>query len=385
MLMDPSPTGPKSMRNGNHMRGGRDKRMIGHIHKAMDRSSDFALHRVRGQSGTERINSHNRGLPSGPRMGQGRQPRNANTRAASIQAGLANMQNMNGPGGMGVMNNGGWMVPGQQPNQIDLYAMLEQQSRMMQQLSEQMMNGGGAQRGGFGNNQRPGKSLFDRVQDPNRNNNRRGGAHHSNGRPDGNNPEATGEEEDVDMAQPKRDALNPDDTVCKYNLNCTNKDCKFAHQSPAAPAGVTVDVQDICTFGAACKNRKCVGRHPSPAARLAHQGEQDCKFFPNCQNPRCPFKHPSMPLCRNGADCTTANCKFTHVKTKCRFNPCLNPNCRFAHEEGQQGGFKDKVWTSELKDHVSERQFLDGTADEETIITVERMATSQEQPEEIIG
>jgi hypothetical protein len=272
---------------------------------------------------------------------------NNNNRAAGIQAGLANMA-----GGNGQMP--GWMMNGQQPNQMDLVAMLEQQNQMMFQLQQTLMSGGGGG-GNFGNQRRGGKPDH-------RNQNRRGGHHHNNFNPDGPKPEGTAE--DVDMTGEKREPANPEESVCKYNLKCTNKECKFAHQSPAAPPGVSVDVNDVCSFGAACKNRKCVGRHPSPAQKFAHQSEQDCKFFPNCQNPRCPFKHPSMPLCRNGADCTTANCKFTHVTTKCKFNPCLNPNCAFAHEEGQQGGFKDKVWTSETTgDHVSERKFVkeDGT------------------------
>jgi hypothetical protein len=190
------------------------------------------------------------------------------------------------------------------------------------------------------------------------------------------------------MSQEKREAQNPEETVCKFNLRCTNKDCKFAHQSPAAPPGTHIDVQDVCTFGAACKNRKCVGRHPSPAARVAHQGEQDCKFFPNCQNPHCQFRHPNMPLCRNGANCTTPNCKFTHVKTKCRYSPCLNPQCPFAHDEGQQGGFKDKVWTADgSDDHVSERRFVDENAQEEAILPDADSSMQQEQTgvQEVIG
>ncbi|KFA76353.1 hypothetical protein S40288_07125 [Stachybotrys chartarum IBT 40288] len=349
-----APTGPRSMRNGN-FRGGREKRMMGQVSKAMSRPGDSALHRVRGQTGNERINTHGRGPPTGPRTGQGRLPRNNMNRAANIQAGLEGMHGAQGQQ---------YFLQGGAPSQMELVAMLEQQNQMMFQLSQQLMNGNPGN-GGFGNQRRGGKSLFERTQDPHRRNNFRQNQQNSNA--DGPKPEGTVEGEDVDMSGGKREPPNPDDTVCKYNLNCTNKDCKFAHQSPAAPHGTTVDMNDICSFGAACKNRKCVGRHPSPAQRTAHQGEQDCKFFPNCQNPRCPFKHPSMPLCRNGADCTTPNCKFTHVKTKCRFNPCLNPNCAFAHEEGQQGGFKDKVWTSETTEHVSERKFVDDEGREETV------------------
>jgi nuclear polyadenylated RNA-binding protein NAB2 len=362
------------MRNGNNNRGGRDRRVIGHMNKAMDRSGDSALHRVRGQTGSERINTHGRTPPSGPRGGAARNPRGG-ARAANIQHGL---QNMAAP----PMMMGGAQAP------MDVYQILEQQNQMMFQLSQQLMNNNGnnGNNGGYGHQRRGGKSLFDRVQDPHRrkgqnfNNN-----HHNKGAEA--KAEGSGEGEDVDMGGSKRDAPNPEDTVCKYNLNCTNRECKFAHQSPAAPHGAAVDVNDPCSFGAACKNRKCVGRHPSPATKLAHQSEQDCKFFPNCQNPRCPFRHPSMPLCRNGPDCSTPNCKFTHVKTKCKFNPCLNPTCAFVHDEGQQGGFKDKVWTAENPEHVSERKFV-GEDGSEELVRPEEEGMKQDQvaqDTEVIG
>ena len=292
-----------------------------------------------------------------------------NNRTANLQAGLANMA-AGGPQAQ-------WMMQGGQPNSAEFAAILEQQSQMMLQM-QQIMSGGGFQ-GPYGQQRRGGKSLFDRTQHPGRGNYRKG----FNDRQSGNNAGLEGEGEDVDMSGEKREQLNPHETVCKYNLRCTNKDCKFAHQSPAAPQGTSVDVNDNCSFGAACKNRKCVARHPSPAARLAHQSELDCKFFPNCQNPQCPFKHPSMPLCRNGAGCTNSDCKFTHVKTKCRFNPCLNPSCAFAHEEGQQGGFKDKVWTAgESTENPSERKFVDDQAPEELIKGEE---TDVKQETDVIG
>lgn len=271
--------------------------------------------------------------------------RGTNRMANNIQHGLA--------AGMG---NGQNMMMGGQPGGMDVMAMLEQQGQMMMQLQQQLMNGGG----GRGNHRGRG-GKFDRG-------NHRGRGGHHQGNRGGANGEAGAEGgDDVDMSGEPREPPNPDDTVCKYNLKCTNPDCKFAHQSPAAPRGVNVDTSDTCSFGAACKNHKCVARHPSPATKLAHQGEQDCKFFPNCQNPRCTFRHPSMPPCRNGADCTTAGCKFTHVKTKCKFNPCLNPKCVYQHDEGQQGGFKDKVWTPETGEHVSDRKFVEGGDKEETV------------------
>lgn len=255
----------------------------------------------------------------------------------------------------------GWMMGAQPPNNMELVAMLEQQNQMMFQLSQQLMQNNGGQRG------RGGKSLFERAQNPNQRGNRGRGGHHNNApRNQGENGEANGE--DMDMAGSKPDAPNPDEAVCKYNLRCTNKECKFAHQSPAAPPGTNVDVTDVCSFAAACKNRKCTGRHPSPATKLAHQSEQDCKFWPNCQNYNCPFKHPSAPPCRNGANCTDANCKFTHVKVKCKFNPCKNARCPFLHDEGQQGGFEDKVWTPGGEgEHVSQRSFVDENAPVENV------------------
>ncbi|CAJ2500958.1 Uu.00g038110.m01.CDS01 [Anthostomella pinea] len=363
-----APTGPKSMRSGGNMRGGgREKRLFGQMNKAMDRTHDSVLHRVRG-NGTERINAHSRAPPTGPR-GRGNN-RMMNNRAAGITAGLnqmaAGMPNMPAPPGMNGMNDMSWMMPGGGGQQEQIFTLLQQQNQMMAQLQQQLAQQNQGQ-GGRGN----GKSLFDRVQNPR--GGRRGGSHNghrSHQQSDATNAsQAATEGEDVDMAQPRRELPNPDATVCRFNLACTNKDCKFAHQSPAAPPHTTVDVTDVCTYGAACKNRKCVGRHPSPATKRAHQNEQECKFFPNCTNASCPFKHPEAPACRNGGDCTVEGCKFTHLQTMCKFNPCTNRFCPFKHAEGQRGTFQDKVWTADgSKGHVSERRFVDQNGQEETIV-----------------
>lgn len=373
LLIHHRPTGPRSMRNGGQRGSRGDKRMLGHMNRAMDRTGDSALHRVRGQTGSERIG---RTPPNGPRGGQGRGGRhNNNNRAANLQAGLANM---------GGAQSGQWMMSGQQPNQMELMAMIEQQNQMMFQLSQQLMNTNNnqGQRGGRG-----GKSLFERTHNPNQRGGRGGrGGHNNHQRDNGETAEANGA--DMDMSGTRPDPPNPEETVCKYNLRCTNKDCKFAHQSPAAPPGANVDVSDVCSFGAACKNRKCVGRHPSPAAKIAHQSELECKFWPNCQNPNCPFRHPTYPPCRNGANCTDEGCKYTHVKTKCKFNPCKNPRCPFMHEDGQQGGFKDKVWTpGGGTEHISQRSFVDENAPVENV-TAEDDAMKPEvstQATDVIG
>lgn len=381
------PTGPKAMRAGAPLRGGREKRMVGHINRALDRSGQDVLHRVRGQSGSERIG---RGPPHGPRMGVGRQPRTTNARATNIAAGLANMNGMPGPpgpmgpmNGMNPMNGAGSFVP------PDLYAIMEQQNRMLQQMQNQLMlqqqqNGNG--RG----------KPFDRN---NRGNQFRRGGGHFNGHnthhhqqqqqqqqsSEGAQDETAQQGEDVEMGGAKREAPNPEETVCRYNLRCGNKDCKFAHQSPAAPPNTTVDVTDTCSFGVACKNWKCTGRHPSPASKMAHQSEQDCKFFPNCSNPHCTFRHPAFPACRNGGECKIPNCKFTHVKTACKFHPCTNRNCPFLHEEGQRGTFQDKVWTADgSKEHVSDRKFVEENRPEDLVLPGSEHPDDAASPEVVV-
>ncbi|KAI1090730.1 hypothetical protein F5B19DRAFT_484373 [Rostrohypoxylon terebratum] len=369
-----APTGPRSMRNGG-ARGGREKRLLGQMAKAMDRSHDNVLHRVRA-NGNERINAH-RAPPTGPRGGFGRgNTRMPNNRgpgfAAHLNQAVGNMspQMHNAPPAMnGMPTDMSWMMPGAQDQ---LFQMLQQQNQIMQQMQQQLnqqsQNAGG----------RPhGRSLFDRVQSPR--GNRRGG--HANGNrshqtDSGSSNGVTGDE-DTDMGQARREPPNPEATVCKYNLLCTNKDCKFAHQSPAAPPNTTVDISDVCSYGAACKNRKCVGRHPSPATKRAHQIEQECKFYPNCANANCPFKHPDMPPCRNGGDCAVEGCKFTHLQTMCKYSPCTNRFCPYKHEEGQRGTFQDKVWTAGGSGaHVSERKFVDGNGMEELIVFIDLLRSA---------
>jgi hypothetical protein len=259
--------------------------------------------------------------------------------------------------------------------QMDMFRMMQQMFTPEQQAAMNMAASGQMPMGmpPYGQQQQirnNGRSLFDRVQ-PNRHQNvNLRASQQAHGRPpfQQKQPQAA-PVSPMDMALTPAHEPPSADTTCKFNLSCTNKDCKFAHQSPAAPPGTAIDVTDHCAFGAACKNRKCTARHPSPAQKFAHNAEQDCKFFPNCTNPRCPFKHPSMPLCRNGADCKDEGCKFTHVKTMCRFNPCLNPQCAFKHEEGQRRGkFEDKVWVAGEQQHVSERKFVDENSPVEELI-----------------
>lgn len=292
---------------------------------------------------------------------------------------------------------GGNMMPMNPQQQMQMMALLEEQARMMAQFVPGMVppainpafqNGGNPQA-------QQGRSLFERVerQQPRPQNGNFAGRANSNGisvqKPN---------EQDTDMStemdiKPDSSGMEVDgsstepgpDTVCRFNLKCTRKDCQFAHQSPAAPEGVPVDVTDHCPFGAACKNRKCLGRHPSPAQKSVHQSEELCRFYPNCTNPNCSFKHPSMPMCRNGADCTVSGCKFTHLQIPCKFTPCLNRSCQYKHAEGQRGAFTDKVWTADSADgkestHVSERKFTTDDDGEEELIKPADPSSHNQQP-----
>jgi hypothetical protein len=363
-----------------------------------NKGGDSALHRTRGN---DRINSHAnlRGAPKGPRSSQDRGVR------PGMQKALNNMALVNVPG----MQNPMMMNGGQSPQtpmqmspqqQMEFMAMMEQQTRMMAQLTGMMPGGngvfpqGGAQQNGHG------RSLFDRVEPSRGRGGARGrgrGASSQNGhiksptKTSDNDTTMEGDEQstdapgmDVDQAagQPKQDAAN---TMCHFNLRCTNKDCPYVHQSPAAPPGTVVDMSDTCTFGAACKNPKCTAKHPSPAQIKATQAQEICKFFPNCTRPNCPYKHPNAPLCRFGSNCKTPNCQFTHLEIPCHFNPCTNMRCPYKHNPGQQKAtsLADYTWTPDKQnqtsqavsaaagDHVSDRRFVDENAGEEELVKPE--------------
>ncbi|KAL8771922.1 MAG: hypothetical protein Q9209_002860 [Squamulea sp. 1 TL-2023] len=383
------PTGPKSMRNGS--RTG-NKRLIGQLSKAMDRSGDAMLHRVRPQQGTERINMHNRPPPKGPRSDLNRNQRvPPNLRPTSTPHLGTPSGGMAGP-----------LMNASSQQQMALLAMLEEQARMMSQIfsphQQSFIQGvpepainPNFRPGNQAQSQQPDRSLFERVERPlNRphaNLNKRQQTNNvslqsvkqqPNGTVENTQDIANGDmtsSMEVESSQKSQAEQSPD-TICKFNLKCTKQDCPFAHQSPAAPPGITMDLSSSCPFGARCQNRKCVMRHPSPSQNPALSTTEECRFFPNCTNPTCLFRHPTsmppMPVCRFGEKCTRPGCKFKHSSKTCKFNPCLNPACPYTHTEGQQkGAFGDKVWTADgdqEKEHVSERKFIDDKVVEELVV-----------------
>jgi nuclear polyadenylated RNA-binding protein NAB2 len=386
-----SPRGPKGLHGGRPAgRGGRGG--------AITKASDSALHRTRGN---DRIGGNKRGVPTGPRTGPSRDVR------PGVQKALNGM--MGGPGGMQhpMTMNGqqGPMMQMSPQQQMEMLAMFEQQTRLMAQMTGQMMPSPTGNGFAQGQQNGQGRSLFDRIDGRGRGGGRgrgRGGVQNGHIKSPNKTSDSdtvmeggdqTGvETASVDMqsvADSEKKPLDPSMTMCHFNLRCTNADCAYVHQSPAAPEGTLVDMSESCTFGPACKNAKCVLKHPSPAKVKAFQAQETCKFFPNCTKPNCPFKHPSMPMCKFGGSCKTENCPFTHLQTPCRFNPCTNLRCPFKHEPGQQkiNNFADYTWTpdkaatanqSSETDHVSDRKFVDDQAGEEELIKPEEQQQQQE-------
>ncbi|KAK5080964.1 hypothetical protein LTR05_008281 [Lithohypha guttulata] len=373
---DNAPKGPKSQSiSSRGSRGGRGGTPV-------RASFDAALHRTRGN---DRINSHTRGAPKGPKQMNGKP-------SPGMQKALNGLQSppMQNP-----------MMPGSQPGQfnpispqqqLEFMAMMEQQARMLAQFMPNMMppgmNGSLPQNSQNGQSGQNGRSMFDRVErgrGASRGRGARGGSQNGSRKPS----EATveGEGQMIPDAMEGTDATNaatvqpagpkdPSSTVCYFNLRCLNKECLYAHQSPSAPPGTEIDMSQTCSFGAACKNAQCHGKHPSPAMITAHKAEQECKFFPNCTNPNCPFKHPTMPLCQFGASCKNEDCKFTHLKTKCKFNPCTNARCPFAHEPGQNRNMSSFSWSKDQAEQAS--QATQG-ADDQSHVSTRRFVTEGEE------
>ena len=385
------PKGPKNLHGARP--SGRGGRMGGQMNKAMDRSGDSILHRVRGQTGAGRIDSHTRGAPKGPRGSANR---------AGLQKALSGIatgspkQSIPNPM-MQAAGQSNPMMPAMSPQQqMEFMAMMEQQARMMAQFTGMVPGVPGALSPGFQQNgQAPSSqqaSLFDRVQAPGRGGRGgrgRGRGFHQNGTTrngsgqdasgadtESNAPSSSMEVESSSQSKP----FDPSTTMCKFNKRCINQDCPYAHVSPAAPDNTPIDMTHACSFGVACKNSKCTGRHPSPAQLKAHHAEEICRFFPNCANPVCSYKHPTAPPCRNGADCTREGCTFTHLQTMCKFNPCTNRNCPYKHADGQKVKAHSNVWVAQgmKKDttmsgaedgqqHVSNRKFVEEGGEEELI------------------
>ncbi|EPY50193.1 poly(A) binding protein Nab2 [Schizosaccharomyces cryophilus OY26] len=109
--------------------------------------------------------------------------------------------------------------------------------------------------------------------------------------------------------------------LCKFADKCARADCIFAHPTPAASSGEGMVLSNkMCPAGRDCKNSDCVEGHPSPAFATT-----------------LPFKGT--------------------IPVVCRYNPCLNPSCRFLHPQKS----KNMTWTPSSQSispaSISERKF----------------------------
>ncbi|RMZ83306.1 hypothetical protein DV738_g1163, partial [Chaetothyriales sp. CBS 135597] len=230
---DNAPKGPRGMHNSKGTRGGR-----GAISKP-----DSTLHRTQGN---DRINSHMRGAPKGPRNIQNAPVRPGMQKALNGLMGQPQLPQM-----PMLQNNG--MQPGLQmgslspEQQMQYMQMFEQQAQMMaqmMQMNQSMSNGN--------------RSLFDRVE-RGRGGNR--GARRTTGSQNGTSrPQADGEQKDGEIGSdgqqpPQPVSHDPFTIMCKFNTRCTNASCPYVHQSPTAPLNTPVDMSQTCSFGVACKSQ----------------------------------------------------------------------------------------------------------------------------------
>ncbi|ORY87119.1 hypothetical protein BCR37DRAFT_396706 [Protomyces lactucae-debilis] len=125
----------------------------------------------------------------------------------------------------------------------------------------------------------------------------------------------------------------------------------------------------ICRWAEQCTNRTCGFTHPSPASKDGSSIVLDsawCEAGKDCTDAQCNKGHPSPSLNYMQSDTAAKACKF---------QPCMNPNCRFAHAPGQKGtakpaplyngGFGNKVWTAaSAPSATAERAFVEGEASE---------------------
>ncbi|ORX76402.1 hypothetical protein BCR32DRAFT_271286 [Anaeromyces robustus] len=147
--------------------------------------------------------------------------------------------------------------------------------------------------------------------------------------------------------------------LCKKFPNCPNGDnCLYIHpavsanppakpqspyrrisQSSNSPPDLSGDrVAVECKYGANCTRADCKFSHPSPAAKLTKQQNtttQDsnknsksnvpCHYYPNCKNADCPYMHP------------TAAPKNETVNVACRYgSSCTRQDCHFLHPSSRR-------------------------------------------------
>lgn len=367
------PSGPKSMRGGGRggVEAGRGRRVMNQLNKHMDRSQPAGISSNRITSG--RVDTR-----------RGRQPPRGPATRGNLAQGITRTMQQNMRGGFNnPMMQGGGSGGMNGANAMQMAQFMETATALMAQMAGQQQQGNQTVynpnfRGGRGGRGGRGMNIMRGGRGG-----QRGGAQHINGISNGDSNSM-----DVSMDTPFDDQKDAFDTECRFNAYCTNPQCHYAHQSPAALGKTAIDLSDTCPHKAACQNHKCSAKHPSPALRNQHNNNNNnqsaphtpsnpnfsqpknmvkCRFDAHCTREGCPFQHSTVPPCKNGPDCDVRGCKFTHSEIPCRYDPCTKQGlCTFKHKPGQrqEGGFKDKVWTAGEKANGGTSERLAGLAAE---------------------
>lgn len=152
--------------------------------------------------------------------------------------------------------------------------------------------------------------------------------------------------------------------LCKYTEKCTNRECPYAHPTPAND-NARVTTFEWCTDKENCKDGDCTKAHPSGS--LVRQPEpipekvlETCKFLNKCTNMYCRYRHPTTTVvCRNGPDCQRVDCFFTHpYKDDCKYGiNCKLSSCLYQHPEGrEQMMSKPMVWVNEGENETNNNE-----------------------------
>ncbi|XP_061173025.1 zinc finger CCCH domain-containing protein 14-like [Saccostrea echinata] len=125
---------------------------------------------------------------------------------------------------------------------------------------------------------------------------------------------------------------------CKFDAQCTRKDCPFTHASKRNTSTTVIQKIVQVPVPMAASYGSSFNKAPTPNTPIT------CRFFPNCSNVQCTFYHPKP----------------------CRFGiKCMNkPTCTFYHPSVPSKS--QLTWTSTSKRssiHISQRQFDAGAAE----------------------
>ncbi|BFZ58382.1 hypothetical protein PYCC9005_005444 [Savitreella phatthalungensis] len=138
-------------------------------------------------------------------------------------------------------------------------------------------------------------------------------------------------------ARSSRDTSTMGGRTCRDWPGCPRgRSCAFVHPREevvgASADEMAEEQRPLCRFGEGCTNRMCVYGHPSPAGVDGSSMVLEaaaCEDGKDCKDKECSKTHPSPALNFPYRDTSSG-------LPQCRYTPCLNDWCRFAHDRGQK-------------------------------------------------